>query len=270
MAILAAGGGVALWTVAIVLGVAAVVGPADLVPVPGVSSSADDGDTTKPALRRRRLFVPVLVVGAVSVLALPAVAHAIGPIGQPSPCDPVGPSATSDYETDGNGTPVSRGDSVTVSADPGETVRVVREDGEETLTVGVFEVPAESRLPWDGRLPDDPRNAPFMSLTGIHRRTTMPNSKGPRHGTREKLSNDPRERGTSPPQRSIEEFENGQTVHLRLDPSVPKGQFHPRYDGHTGEVIEPQGGAYKVRIDDQGKEKLLIAAPAHLTPQEQE
>lgn len=96
----------------------------------------------------------------------------------------------------------------------------------------------------------------------------MPNSKGSRSGTREKLSNDPRERGQSPPQRSIESFELGETVHLRIDPSVPDGQFHHRFDGHTGEVVAEQGTAYKVRISDAGKEKQVIAAPAHLTPQE--
>jgi large subunit ribosomal protein L21e len=96
----------------------------------------------------------------------------------------------------------------------------------------------------------------------------MPNSKGPRSGTRKKLSNDPRERGQSPPQRSIESFEPGDVVHLRIDPSVPDGQFHHRYDGHTGEVVAEQGTCYKVRIDDKGSEKLLIAAPAHLELQE--
>ncbi|MFB6295876.1 MAG: 50S ribosomal protein L21e [Halobacteriales archaeon] len=96
----------------------------------------------------------------------------------------------------------------------------------------------------------------------------MPNSNGPRQGTREKLSNDPRERGTSPPARAVTEFETGQTVHLSLDPSVPDGRFHPRFDGHTGEVVGEQGSAYKVRITDGGKEKVLIATPAHLRAQE--
>jgi large subunit ribosomal protein L21e len=96
----------------------------------------------------------------------------------------------------------------------------------------------------------------------------MPSSKGPRHGSAEKLSNDPRERGISPPQRSIESFEEGQKVHLRLDPSNPKGQFHHRFHGQTGEVLGRQGTAYKVRIVDGDKEKTLIAAPAHLAPQD--
>jgi large subunit ribosomal protein L21e len=96
----------------------------------------------------------------------------------------------------------------------------------------------------------------------------MPNSNGPGQGAREKLSNDPRERGTSPPQRAVQAFEEGQTVHLSLDPSVQDGRFHPRFDGHTGEVIGTQGAAYKIRINDRGKEKVLLATPAHLRAQE--
>lgn len=96
----------------------------------------------------------------------------------------------------------------------------------------------------------------------------MPKSKGPFHGSREKLSNKPRDRGTSPPQRAVQEFEEGQHVHLTLDPSVPDGRFHPRFNGHTGTVIGKQGAAYKIRISDRGKEKTLIVKPAHLRPQQ--
>ena len=94
----------------------------------------------------------------------------------------------------------------------------------------------------------------------------MPNSKGPRQGTRKKLANHPRERGTSPPQRAIQEYEEGQSVHLSIDPSVPDGRFHPRFDGRTGTVVGEQGNAYKVRITDGGKEKTLIVTAAHLHP----
>ena len=97
----------------------------------------------------------------------------------------------------------------------------------------------------------------------------MPSSNGPLHGTREKLSNKPRDRGTSPPQRAVQEFEEGTKVHLKIDPSVPKGRFHPRFNGHTGEVVGKQGRAFKVRINDGGKEKVLIARAAHLRRQKQ-
>jgi len=96
----------------------------------------------------------------------------------------------------------------------------------------------------------------------------MPDSHGSRRGTRQKLSNSARERGTSPPQRSIAEYDEGQSVHLRLDPSVPEGRFHPRFNGHTGVVEGTQGDAYKVRIDDGGAEKTVIVTAAHLQAQE--
>jgi large subunit ribosomal protein L21e len=95
----------------------------------------------------------------------------------------------------------------------------------------------------------------------------MPSSNGPLHGTRNKLKNKPRDRGTSPPQRQVEQYEPGEKVHLRIDPSVPKGRFHPRFNGHTGEIEASQGRAYKVTIVDGSKEKTVIANPAHLRRQ---
>jgi len=95
----------------------------------------------------------------------------------------------------------------------------------------------------------------------------MPSSNGPLHGTREKLSNKPRERGISPPQRAVAEFEVGQKVHLKIDPSSPKGRFHPRFNGRTGEVAGKQGRAFRVEINDQGKDKTLIVRAEHLRAQ---
>ena len=95
----------------------------------------------------------------------------------------------------------------------------------------------------------------------------MPKSNGPRQGTRKKLSNSPRDRGTSPPQRAIQEYDEGQMVHLKIDPSVPDGRYHPRFDGRTGKVIGKQGTAFKVRINDGGKEKTVIVTAAHLRAQ---
>jgi large subunit ribosomal protein L21e len=96
----------------------------------------------------------------------------------------------------------------------------------------------------------------------------MPNSNGPRQGTRNKLKNEPREGGTSPPQRAVEEYEDGDSVHLKIDPSVPDGRFHPRFDGMTGTVAGEQGSAYKVEITDGSTTKTLIVKPAHLKRQE--
>lgn len=109
----------------------------------------------------------------------------------------------------------------------------------------------------------------FITISEQSGCKTMPNSKGPRRGTRDKLSNSPRERGTSPPQRAIQEYEIGEKVHLRLDPSVSDGRFHPRFNGHTGTVIGEQGAAYKIEISDRGKQKTIIAKPAHLRVQQE-
>lgn len=98
----------------------------------------------------------------------------------------------------------------------------------------------------------------------------MPNSNGPRQGTRKKLANSPRDRGASPPQRAIQEYEEGEKVHLKIDPSIHKGRFHPRFDGQTGEVVGKQGDAFKVQISDRGKEKTLIVTAAHMRAQNQE
>jgi large subunit ribosomal protein L21e len=92
----------------------------------------------------------------------------------------------------------------------------------------------------------------------------MPNSHGPQKGTRHKLQNDARERGTSPPQQAVERFEAGDDVHLALDPSVQEGRFHPRFNGLTGTVVDMQGQAYKVEVTDGDVEKAVIAKPAHL------
>ena len=94
----------------------------------------------------------------------------------------------------------------------------------------------------------------------------MPNSNGPLSKTKGKLKNDPREAGTSPPQRAIAEFEEGETVHLALDPSVEDGQFHARFNGQTGTIAGMQGAAYKVEITDDTVEKTIIVKPAHLKP----
>lgn len=98
----------------------------------------------------------------------------------------------------------------------------------------------------------------------------MPSSNGPMTGTRDKLSNDPRDGGSSPPQRAIQEYDEGQQVHLRIDPSVPEGRFHPRFVGHTGTVVGKQGSAFKVEIVDGGKPKTLLVTAAHLRAQGQD
>lgn len=95
----------------------------------------------------------------------------------------------------------------------------------------------------------------------------MPNSKGERKNTRDKLSNSVRERGASPPSGAVQEFEEGEKVHLNIDPSVPEGRPHPRFQGKTGKVVGEQGRAFEVVVDDGDSTKTLFVRPQHLAEQ---
>ncbi|MDY6764154.1 MAG: 50S ribosomal protein L21e [Halobacteria archaeon] len=95
----------------------------------------------------------------------------------------------------------------------------------------------------------------------------MTSSKGERSKTRNKLRNPPRKRGMSPPSHAVQEFEEGDKVHIKIDPSVPKGRPNPRFHGHTGTVKGKQGRAYQVKIEDGDKKKTLFIKPEHLKPQ---
>ena len=96
----------------------------------------------------------------------------------------------------------------------------------------------------------------------------MPNSKGERKNTRDKLSNSVRDKGASPPSGAVQEFDEGEKVHVAIDPSVPKGRPHPRFQGKTGEVVGKQGRAFEVEIGDGGSTKTLFVRSQHLAEQE--
>ena len=89
-------------------------------------------------------------------------------------------------------------------------------------------------------------------------------SKGYRSKSRGKLTKHVRERGLSPVSRVIQEFAPSVKVTIILDPSVVKGQPHPRYHGRIGVVKERRGGAYVVEIRDGGAIKKVISRPEHL------
>jgi len=95
----------------------------------------------------------------------------------------------------------------------------------------------------------------------------MPNSKGNRADTRDKLSNPVREQGASPPSSAVRGFGDGEKVHVKIDPSVPEGRPDPKFQGRTGEVVGEQGRAYEVEVDDGDARKTLFVRPNHLVSQ---
>ena len=92
-------------------------------------------------------------------------------------------------------------------------------------------------------------------------------SHGERRCTRYKLKKTVRERGLSTISKAIQEFDEGQMVHIDIDPSVQKGMPNPRFQGKTGKVLGTRVRAYLLQIRDGNAMKQIISLPQHLKPQ---
>ena len=91
----------------------------------------------------------------------------------------------------------------------------------------------------------------------------MQKSKGKMRGTRG-LRKGHREKGMKPVNQYLQVFAAGDKVHISIVASEPKGMPYPRYNGRTGVVEGRQGNAYKVKIRDGGKDKVLLINSVHL------
>ncbi len=91
-------------------------------------------------------------------------------------------------------------------------------------------------------------------------------SKGFRSRSRGTFTKEVRERGLPPLTRFLREFDIGQKVVVRIEPSDPHGMPHPRYQGRVCTVVARVGRAYRVEFLDGGKRKQLIANSIHLLP----
>lgn len=92
----------------------------------------------------------------------------------------------------------------------------------------------------------------------------MKRSRGSRSKTRYKLKKTIRAGRTNPITKKMQIFNENDLVHIIIDPSMHKGQPHPRFHGKTGKVSEKRGRAYVVEINDGDKAKKLIIRPEHL------
>lgn len=95
----------------------------------------------------------------------------------------------------------------------------------------------------------------------------MPKSHGIKRKTRYKLKKKIREKGLFPISRAIQVFDEGQMVHIKIDPSVHKGMPNPKFHGKTGKVLGQRGRAYILEVKDQNKKKEIFVCPEHLKPQ---
>ena len=89
-------------------------------------------------------------------------------------------------------------------------------------------------------------------------------SKGIRSKSRNILRKKPRDRGLSSITRALQQFEEGDSVNIVINPSVHKGMPHIRFHGYTGNVEGMQGDSYLVGIDVGKKHKTLIIKSDHL------
>lgn len=92
---------------------------------------------------------------------------------------------------------------------------------------------------------------------------------GERKKTRYKYKKELRQRGMAPVTTVIQEFEEGQKVHIVVDSSVQKGMPNRRFHGRTGKIIGRQGRAWVLEVSDGRSTKTVVARPQHLKPQKQ-
>ena len=89
-------------------------------------------------------------------------------------------------------------------------------------------------------------------------------SKGIRSKSRKILRKKPRDRGIHSITKALQEFKEGDSVNIVIDPAVHKGMPHIRFHGTTGKVEGKQGRSYIVGIKDGNKQKALIIRSEHL------
>jgi len=87
---------------------------------------------------------------------------------------------------------------------------------------------------------------------------------GQRRKTRNTMSKTRRARGKLSLRAYLQEFQPGQKVALKAEPSVQSGLYFRRFHGRIGQVSKRLGTCYEILLNDGGKEKKLIVHPVHL------
>lgn len=87
---------------------------------------------------------------------------------------------------------------------------------------------------------------------------------GFRRKSRYKMRKSLSERGKLNIKKFLQNFETGDKVLLKANPSYHKGLFCLRFYGKIGEVLKKQGECYVVGIKDGNKHKNCIVHPTHL------
>ncbi len=91
-------------------------------------------------------------------------------------------------------------------------------------------------------------------------------SKGFRRRTRTLLRRKAREKGKTGLSKILREYDDGDNVVVKIDPSVHKGMPHRRFQGRVGVISGRRGRAYVVKVSQGKAIKEIIIRPEHLEP----
>jgi large subunit ribosomal protein L21e len=91
-------------------------------------------------------------------------------------------------------------------------------------------------------------------------------SKGYRAKTRRLLRKKPRERGKLQLSKLLHEYQTGNSVTVKIDPSIQRGMPHRRYHGRVGTIVGKRGRSYIVSVTQGNAVKEIIVRPEHLEP----
>jgi large subunit ribosomal protein L21e len=94
----------------------------------------------------------------------------------------------------------------------------------------------------------------------------MKKSRGYRAGTRKLLSKKPREKGKIGLSKLLHEYQPGNRVVVKINPSIHKGMPHRRYHGKVGAIVDKRGRSYVVSVTQGDANKEIIVRPEHLEP----
>jgi len=89
---------------------------------------------------------------------------------------------------------------------------------------------------------------------------------GLRYKCRKLLKKSPRERGMPGLSRLMYEYNVGDRVVIRIDPTYISTAPHRRYHGKVGTIIGRQGRAYLIEVYLGGKRKIIVTTKDHIRP----
>jgi len=94
----------------------------------------------------------------------------------------------------------------------------------------------------------------------------MRGSKGYRAGTRHLLKKEPRTKGKVRLSKLLREYQPGNRVVVKIDPSTQRGMPHRRFHGKAGTIVDRRGRSYIVSVSQGDEMREIIVRPEHLEP----